>query len=114
MRIVLKPEALNAFGPVFKRFRERARPPLTQEDVAARITLMGLPMDRSVVSRIENQKRCLTDRELTYFLAALNVPAGYIFRIMDDMARLVRRRSASTLDDEDNFQVLVAEDPPEY
>lgn len=114
MRILLKPEALNAFGPVIKRIREQARPVITQQDIAARVTRLGIYMDRSAVSRIENQKRSLTDRELILFAAALKVPVGYIFRIADEMTRLIQRRAESIYENAEVLYAIVAEDPPEY
>lgn len=73
MRIRLRKGAKNIYGPALRRAREQSRLKMTQVDLAAQLTSMGLPMDRSAVSRIENQERGLSDIELHYFVAALRI-----------------------------------------
>ena len=75
----------------------KARERLTQEDLAARLTVLGLPMDRSTVSRIENQSRSLNDIEAWYFAKALRVS----FRELLD--RHLRARSPSAGYPENEF-----------
>ncbi len=110
MKIVINPGAPNAFGPVFKRAREEARPKITQEDLAARITAMGLPMDRSVVSRIENQDRRLYDIELLYFFKALRLSAEKFFTMVAHVRSNIAFYSDLASEDED-LDIQVAEDP---
>ena len=110
MKFTIRPGAPNAFGPVLKRAREEARPKLTQEDLAARITALGLPMDRSVVSRIENQERKLYDIELLYFFKALRLSAEKFFT----MVAHVHSNIAFYTDlssEEEELDIKVAEDP---
>ncbi len=80
MRITVRPGALNVFGPALKRAREAAR--LTQDELAARIARNGLAIDRTIISRIENQQRALTDLELLQFCAALRVDVTRLFSLM--------------------------------
>ncbi|HSH10079.1 MAG TPA: helix-turn-helix transcriptional regulator [Oceanipulchritudo sp.] len=80
MKIVFRPGASNLFGPALKWAREQARPHLSQADLAARITLLGLPMDRSTISRIENQERSLKDFEFLLFTTALRVDPVKLFQ----------------------------------
>lgn len=108
MKIEIRPEDLNLLGPVLKLVREQSRPKLTQEDVAARLTTMGLPMDRSAVSRIENRKRILTDIERLYFCRAL--------RISPAKLNYLEAKVPTTLSlyeevaEDDDFEQMVAED----
>jgi transcriptional regulator with XRE-family HTH domain len=73
MRIHLRKGAKNIWGPALRRAREQSKLKMTQVDLAELLTSMGLPMDRSAVSRIENQKRFLLDIELQYFVSALRI-----------------------------------------
>lgn len=73
MKIKLRKGAKNIWGPALKRAREQSRLKMTQVDLAEMITSMGLPMDRSAISRIENRQRALTDIEQHYFVAALKI-----------------------------------------
>ncbi len=56
-----------------------ARPKVTQEDLAGRLAALGLVIDRSAVSRIENQERILTDIEVIAIARALRLPVGEFF-----------------------------------
>jgi transcriptional regulator with XRE-family HTH domain len=73
MRINQRKGAKNIWGPALRRAREQSRLKMTQVDLAELLTSMGLPMDRSAVSRIENQERFLRDIELHYFVRALRI-----------------------------------------
>lgn len=46
---------------------------LSQEQLVARLNLLGLDLDRTSLSRIENQNREVYDYELVYFSKALKV-----------------------------------------
>jgi len=46
---------------------------LTQEDLAIKLNLQGLSFDRTIISKIENGIREVTDIELLYISKALNV-----------------------------------------
>jgi transcriptional regulator with XRE-family HTH domain len=73
MKIKKRKGAKNIWGPALRRAREQSRLKMTQVDLAELLTSMGLPMDRSAVSRIENQERFLRDIELHYFVDALRI-----------------------------------------
>jgi transcriptional regulator with XRE-family HTH domain len=73
MKINLRKGAKNIYGPALKRAREQSRLKMTQVDLAEILTGMGLSIDRSIVSKIENQKRALGDIELHYFVSALRI-----------------------------------------
>ncbi len=46
---------------------------LSQEQLVAQLNLLGLDLDRTSLSRIENQNREVYDYELVYFSKALKV-----------------------------------------
>lgn len=57
----------NLVGPAIRQFRYSQRPPMSQEDLSGRLAGKGLLLDRSGVSRTENQKRIVSDFELLFF-----------------------------------------------
>ncbi len=63
----------NPLGCI-RELRRAARPRVTQEDLAGRLAALGLVLDRSAVSRIENQERVLTDIEVIAIARALRLP----------------------------------------
>lgn len=46
---------------------------LSQEQLASKLHLLGLNLDRSAISRIESYSREVYDYEVPYFATALNV-----------------------------------------
>lgn len=82
MRINLRSGAKNILGPALRRARQESRLRLTQSDLAEIITEMGLSIDRSAISRIENQQRALSDVEFFYFAAALRVDPIRILNLL--------------------------------
>ena len=52
----------NLIGERLKLLRERDK--LSQRDLAHRFQLIGLDMDKNVITRIETNKRYVTDLEL--------------------------------------------------
>lgn len=59
--------------------RERARPPITQNDLAARLAVRGLDLDRPTITRIENRKRFLRDYEIREIAKVLKVSVAWLF-----------------------------------
>ena len=72
----------NAAGPQIRKFRNQKE--LTQDQLAARIQLAGLDLDRTALAKIEAQIRSLFDFELAIIAKALGVP-------MSDLAPVDRR-----------------------
>lgn len=54
------------------------KPPLTQEDLARKINLMGMDMTRLIVSRIEKNQRHVYDAELPMLAKALGVSMDWL------------------------------------
>lgn len=61
----------NWIGSNLKKFRLLNG--LSQEQLVAQLNLLGLDLDRTSLSRIENQNREVYDYELVYFSKALKV-----------------------------------------
>ena len=108
MRIYIPPGVSNLLGPVFKRAREQARPKLTQADLAARITTLGLQMDRSTVSRIENQERGINDIELHYFMKALPISPYRLYQMVFSYPNVIPLYPE--VEEDGDLEILVAED----
>jgi transcriptional regulator with XRE-family HTH domain len=60
--------------------RLRARPEMSQADLAARLTVLGVAVDRVTITRIENGKRYLRDFEIRACARALRVSVAWLFR----------------------------------
>lgn len=73
MRFILRPNHANLLGPAIRQARLNLPGRLTQDELAARLQVLGLEIDRTVISRIESQKRALSDIELVFFLKALRI-----------------------------------------
>lgn len=62
----------NASGQKIKEFREAAS--LSQEQLAAKLQLIGLNLNQKAISRIETGDRVVPDFELLYFSEVLDAP----------------------------------------
>ena len=58
--------------------RERTRQRCTQADLAARVQVTGVILERDCISRIENGLRMVQDFELRAIAAALGVTADWL------------------------------------
>ena len=54
------------------------KPPLTQEDLARKINLMGMDMTKLIISRIEKNNRHVCDAELVMLAKALGVSLDWL------------------------------------
>ena len=68
----------NIVGKRVKRARCGSKPIVTQEDLSARLSVMGLEIDRSTISRIEAGRRQVTDYELLALSRALGVAVDWL------------------------------------
>jgi transcriptional regulator with XRE-family HTH domain len=64
----------NIVGPKIRELRLKAKGSPSQDDIAGRLAALGIQLDRSAVSRVENQERYVMDYELLAFARALKVP----------------------------------------
>ena len=61
------------------------KPPLTQEDLAREINLMGMDMTKLIISRIEKNTRHVCDAELKMLAKALGVTMDWLCGEGDDL-----------------------------
>lgn len=61
----------NLIGTNLKKIRVLNK--ISQEQLIAQLNLLGLDLDRTSLSRIENHNREVYDYELVYFSKALNI-----------------------------------------
>lgn len=66
----------NLVGPRLKTLRERDG--LSQRDLAGRLQLIGVDMDKNVITRIETNKRYVTDLELRAIAKIFQVSYQYL------------------------------------
>ncbi len=69
----------NVLGGRIRKARLACKPPVSQEDLAGRMAACGVLMDRSAISRIENQERYLMDYEITAIARSLRVSVAFLF-----------------------------------
>lgn len=68
----------NKCGHRIRVARTMQSPPLTQEDLTARMQIEGLNITKNMISRIELGERYVTDLELIAFAKALNVSTAWL------------------------------------
>ena len=68
----------NICGDRVRIGRALHKPPLTQEDLARKINLMGMDMTKLIVSRIETNQRHVCDAELCMLAKALGVSVEWL------------------------------------
>jgi transcriptional regulator with XRE-family HTH domain len=73
----------NVVGPHIRDARLRASRKVSQEELAARLQAMGVQLDQTAVSRIENRERQVTDVELLAICRALGIEVGSLFTDLD-------------------------------
>ena len=64
----------NLLGPRIREARYRLGNKISQTELAARLQDLGVNVDPSAISRIENQERHLSDIELVAIAQVLGVP----------------------------------------
>ncbi len=79
MKIIIEGNNRNIVGPRIKEARMKKH--LTQEQLSAKLETMAIYIDRASISKIEQQKRIVTDYELLAFTKVLNVTVSWLMRI---------------------------------
>ena len=74
-----RPAHRNLTGATIKRLRMEAEPRVTQEDMSARVSRLGLALSQEQIAKIENGQRPVTDIELTAIARALKVHVAMLF-----------------------------------
>ena len=62
-----------------KEARKAAKPQITQLDLVARLQSLGLSIDQSGLSKIENGQRPVSDIEIAALVKALKVSVAWLF-----------------------------------
>lgn len=68
----------NISGERIAEARQRAKPPLTQEQVSVKLALLGVQLDRAAIAKIESDRRGVLDFELKAFAAVLGVTLEWL------------------------------------
>ena len=68
----------NVVGPRVRQARRQATPRVSQVDLAARLQVLGLRIDQSAVSKIEQGRRPVLDIEVVALAKALKVSAAWL------------------------------------
>jgi transcriptional regulator with XRE-family HTH domain len=68
----------NIIGERVRLARKRAKPPITQNDLAARLQVQGSRLERVTISKIETGYREVTDMEAMAIAKALGVTVSWL------------------------------------
>ena len=69
----------NITGRRIRAARLKAKPPISQDDLAGRLAVRGIIMDQTAISRIESQQRYLMDYEVAAIARSLKVPVAWLY-----------------------------------
>ena len=73
----------NVVGSRIKLARKQTVPKITQEDLCARLQVLGLQLERPAISKIETGYREVTDVEIVALAKALDVSVAWLFEESD-------------------------------
>jgi len=79
MKQTSKAAKKNIIGARVREARLKRKPAVSQDDLAGRLAGQGVVMDRTAVSRIENQSRYAMDYEAAAIARALKVSVAWLF-----------------------------------
>ena len=68
----------NVCGDKVRLARAMHKPPLTQEELATKLNLMGMDFTKVIISRIEKNQRHVVDGELKMLAKALGVTMEWL------------------------------------
>lgn len=77
----------NICGERVRIGRALHKPPMTQDDLAREINLMGMEMTKLIVSRIEKNQRHVCDGELVMLAKALGVSMDWLCGVGEDLEK---------------------------
>ena len=79
MKKTIKATRRNIIGARVRQARLKCNPAVSQDDLAGKLAAQGILMDRTAVSRIENQSRYAMDYEAAAIARALKVSVAWLF-----------------------------------
>ena len=71
--------ARNVIGRRIRQARLKCLPSVSQDDLAGRLAARNVTIDRTAISRIENQARYLMDYEIAAIARSLKISVGWLF-----------------------------------
>lgn len=69
----------NVIGDHVKQARRSSKPRVTQNELVARLQVLGVSIDRSMLSKIENGSRPVYDYEVVALAKALKVSVAWLY-----------------------------------
>lgn len=81
MKTTLKSKPRNIIGEKVKLARIKNK--ITQEQLAARLELNDVQLDRIAISRIESRNRFVADYEVVEIAKALNISVEFLLSVDD-------------------------------
>ena len=79
MKKTLKAAKRNIIGARVRQARLKSNPAVSQDNLVGKLAAQGILMDRTAVSRIENQTRYAMDYEAAAIARALKVSVAWLF-----------------------------------
>jgi hypothetical protein len=79
MKKTIKATKRNIIGARVRLARLKHSPAVSQDDLAGKLAAQGIVMDRTAVSRIENQSRYAMDYEAAAIARALKISVAWLF-----------------------------------
>jgi len=75
----------NVTGKRIRQARAILQPPMSQRQLVRKLLAKGIDVDQSVISRIENQERLVTDIELIAIAKFLKVTVAWLCKESNQM-----------------------------
>jgi transcriptional regulator with XRE-family HTH domain len=79
MKKTIKATRRNIIGARVRQARLNRNPAVSQDDLAGRLAAQGILVDRTAISRIENQSRYAMDYEVAAIARALKISISWLF-----------------------------------
>lgn len=79
MKLILDSEECNIAGPRIKMARRENK--LTQKELSVKLETLAVYIDRASISKLEQQKRIVTDIELIALSKILNVSVNWLLGV---------------------------------
>jgi transcriptional regulator with XRE-family HTH domain len=76
--IILYVDKKNIVGARVQKARKTTKPPITQNDLVARLQLYKMNIDQSGLSKLENGQRPVSDIEVVAIAKALKVSVNWL------------------------------------
>jgi transcriptional regulator with XRE-family HTH domain len=78
--IILFVDKKNIVGTRVRQARRSAKPPITQNELVARLQIQDMNIDQSALSKLENRQRPVSDIEVLALARALKVSPEWLLK----------------------------------